>query len=275
MQHFPRVAGPGQAVELLPWHVALIMETRHAGRSRMLASTPKMVWVGTAPKLCPRCGRRTISRAMPFAARPPASERSLLNQDLLSGLGAADGKEPGPRTTTLSLIVRRFLVPSFVVTLWAFIKWRAKISMRAEVELSRHLEMGTNCTVSSFTKIKASDGPLKMGERCSFGTGCFIATGRGGVIMGNNVIFGPNSVVVAVNYRYEKVDVPLKEQGVISRGVRIGNNVWVGASSVILDGTVLGDNCIVVAGSLVNRRFPANCIIQGNPAKIVLRRTVN
>ena len=41
--------------------------------------------------------------------------------------------------------------------------------------------------------------------------------------------------------------------------------------SVILDGTVIGENSIVV-DSLVNRRFPPNCIIQGNPAKVILKR---
>ncbi len=56
-------------------------------------------------------------------------------------------------------------------------------------------------------------------------------------------------------------------------GVRIGKNVWIGAGSIILDGTVIGDNCVVVAGSLVNRRYPDNVIIQGNPAKIIMKRT--
>jgi acetyltransferase-like isoleucine patch superfamily enzyme len=59
---------------------------------------------------------------------------------------------------------------------------------------------------------------------------------------------------------------------VTSLGVRIGSNVWIGANSTILDGAEIGDNSIVVANSLVNRRFPANVIIQGNPAKVVLQR---
>ena len=48
---------------------------------------------------------------------------------------------------------------------------------------------------------------------------------------------------------------------------------WVGAGSTILDGTVLGDNTIIVANSLVNRRFPPNVVIQGNPGKVILRRS--
>ena len=90
--------------------------------------------------------------------------------------------------------------------------------------------------------------------------------------MGDEVICGPNVVIIAMNYRYQSLRVPFARQGVTSLGVRIGSNVWIGANSTILDGAEIGDNSIVVANSLVNRRFPANVIIQGNPAKVVLQR---
>jgi acetyltransferase-like isoleucine patch superfamily enzyme len=170
------------------------------------------------------------------------------------------------------MMMRRFMVPAFVVTLYGFVRWRAGISTRAEVELSPNLKLGRRSTISSFTKIKVTDGALITGEYCGFGTGCFIAAGAGGIEMGDHVICGPNVVVIASNYRYEKLSVPLDQQGQTSIGIRIGRNVWIGANSVILDGAVIGENSIVVANSLVNRRFPPNSIIQGNPAKVVLRR---
>jgi acetyltransferase-like isoleucine patch superfamily enzyme len=173
---------------------------------------------------------------------------------------------------SVGMMMRRFMVPAFVVTLYGFVRWRAGISTRAEVELSSNLRLGRRSTISSFTKIKVTDGPLITGEYCGFGTGCFVAAGAGGIEMGDHVICGPNVVVIASNYRYEKLSVPLDQQGQTSIGIRIGRNVWIGANSVILDGAVIGENSIVVANSLVNRRFPPNSIIQGNPAKVVLRR---
>lgn len=170
------------------------------------------------------------------------------------------------------LVARRFLVPGFVVSVYALLRFRSAVSTRAEVELSPNLRLGRKNTVSSFTKIKTTDGPVVTGERCGFGTGCFIGASEGGVELGNNVICGPNVVIIASNYRYDRLGVPLEEQGVSSRGIRIGNNVWIGANCVVLDGSVIGDNSIVAAGSVVNRRFPANSIIQGNPAKVILRR---
>jgi acetyltransferase-like isoleucine patch superfamily enzyme len=172
----------------------------------------------------------------------------------------------------IAIAARRFLIPRFVVTLYGLLKWRAAISTRAEVELSSRLFLGRGTTVSSFTKIKCTDGPLTTGAKCGFGTGCFIAAGAGGIELGDHVIVGPNVSIIASNYRYARVGEPLENQGYTSLGIRIGTNVWIGANSVILDGSVIGENSIVVAGSVVNRRFPPNCIIQGNPAKVILKR---
>lgn len=170
-------------------------------------------------------------------------------------------------------LIRRFLVPQVVTCFYYLIKYRAKISFRAEVELSPNLVMGRGCTISSFSKFKASDGPLELGRRCGFATGCFISTGEKGIIIGDNLVCGPNVVITASNYIHDRLDVHIEDQGHTSKGVRIGNNVWIGANSVILDGSVLGDNTIVVANSMVNRRYPANAIIQGSPAKVILKRS--
>jgi acetyltransferase-like isoleucine patch superfamily enzyme len=164
------------------------------------------------------------------------------------------------------------LTPGWIVSLSYLRKFGAKVSPRAEVDLSENVSMGKGCVVGSFTKLKASDGSVKMGDRCGIATNCFIAGGPEGIEIGDNFVCGPNVVITASNYVHAEIGVHLEDQGITSKGVRIGNNVWIGAGSIILDGSVLGDNCIVVAGSLVNRRYPANSIIQGNPAKIMMKR---
>ena len=51
--------------------------------------------------------------------------------------------------------------------------------------------------------------------------------------------------------------------------VKIGKNVWIGQKSRICKGVEIGDNSIVAANSVVTKSVPANCIVAGNPAKIV------
>lgn len=51
--------------------------------------------------------------------------------------------------------------------------------------------------------------------------------------------------------------------------VKIGRNCWIGNSSTILPGVILGDNVTVGANSVVTKSFPSNCVIAGCPAKII------
>lgn len=169
-------------------------------------------------------------------------------------------------------VISRFLIPKFLVTIYYFLKYRAKVSTSAEMELSSNISLGKGTTIGSFTKVKATEGKLLVGERGGFANGCFIAAGESGLEIGDNFICGPNVIITSSNYITDQKDVHFEDQGVTSKGIKIGNNVWIGGGSVILDGTVIGDNSIVVANSLVNRRFKPNVVIQGNPAKVLITR---
>ena len=52
-----------------------------------------------------------------------------------------------------------------------------------------------------------------------------------------------------------------------AKEIRIGKNCFLGCNSIILKGTVLGDNCVVGAGAVVSGKFEDGCVIAGNPAK--------
>jgi acetyltransferase-like isoleucine patch superfamily enzyme len=173
---------------------------------------------------------------------------------------------------SLKKTLARFFIPSLYVTLHYLMKFGAKVSPSSEVELSSNVQFGNKCTVGSFTKIKATDGALVFGNRNGIATNCFIAAGSGGIMIGDNFVCGPNVSIVADSYNHSDKEMHLEDQGSVSKGIKIGRNVWIGAGSVILDGAVIGDNTIVVANSLVNRKYVGDVIIQGSPAKIIMKR---
>ena len=172
----------------------------------------------------------------------------------------------------LANALRRFLVPAPVTSLYYLARFGCKISARAEVELSWNVTIGRGTQISSFVKIKASNGPLRIGERVTIATGVFIDAHRGGLEIGDHSMIGPNSVLVGVNYRYDRLDVPIQHQDLVSRGIRIGKDVWIGAGVVVTDGAVIGDHTIIGPGSVVTGTLPERVVATGNPAKVVFRR---
>ncbi|MBN1493538.1 MAG: acyltransferase [Candidatus Omnitrophica bacterium] len=167
---------------------------------------------------------------------------------------------------------QRFLIPQWLTSLIYFLKFRCFISHRAEVELSSNLMIGKNTFVSSFTKIKATDGTIEIGENTSIGVSSFISSGKKGLKIGDKCLISPNVSIVAGDYRYDRIDMPILEQEKTSKGIVIGGNVWIGAGAVILDGASVGAGSIITPNSVVSSTIPDNSIVQGNPAKVIFTR---
>ena len=172
---------------------------------------------------------------------------------------------------TMWKLIRRGVTPMIVVRLYYFWKHGAVVSGKAEVDLASSTSWGKGCVISAFTKVKIN-GPFVMGGRVQIGTGCFLGAGPAGLTLGDDVLISPNCSILTGNYVFDRLDVPLQEQGTISKGARIGHRVWLGSNSVVLAGADVGDNVIVSAGSVVSGTVPPNSIVQGNPAKVIFTR---
>lgn len=93
--------------------------------------------------------------------------------------------------------------------------------------------------------------------------GCYIQ-GINGIFIGDHTIFAPGVKIISANHSKNNLDNHTK-----SNPIYIGENCWLGTNSIILPGVKLGDNVIVGAGSVVTKSFPSNVTIAGNPAKII------
>lgn len=172
----------------------------------------------------------------------------------------------------LATALKRFFVPPFIVTGIYLLKYRCKVSPKAEVDLSEFLVIGKDTQIGSFCKIKAADGPLVIGNNVSIATGCFISSYTGGVEIGEYSMLGPNVTVIGNNYRFDRLDIPMCLQEKTSKGIKIGRDAWIGAGACILDGAEIGNGVIISANAVVSTKIPDNSIVQGNPAKIIFQR---
>lgn len=84
------------------------------------------------------------------------------------------------------------------------------------------------------------------------------------VKIGNNVTLAPEVMILAHDASEKKA---IGNTSVAK--VTIGDNVFIGAKSIILQGVTIGDNVIIGAGSIVTRNIPSNSIACGCPAKTI------
>jgi acetyltransferase-like isoleucine patch superfamily enzyme len=112
------------------------------------------------------------------------------------------------------------------------------------------VKIGTNCKVHT---VSFSTEPylVQIGNNARITSGTIFITHDGGVTSFRGEIGG----------------------GIFGKIV-IGDNVFIGSNCIILLSTTIGNNCIVGAGSVVRGHFPDNSVIMGNPAKVVMRTSV-
>ncbi len=133
-----------------------------------------------------------------------------------------------------------------------------------------NVSMGFHTHIELTGSLKLLGQGMKIGNNVGLGSHGHYGSGAGFVEIGNDTIFGNYVSLHPENHNYSDKEIPIRLQGVNSKGgIKIGNNCWIGAKVTILDGTVIGDNCIVAAGAVVSGIYPNNTIIGGVPAKVI------
>ena len=87
------------------------------------------------------------------------------------------------------------------------------------------------------------------------------------VIAGDNVFIAPNCCITTAGH---PIDAEQRAEGLeIALPVKIGNDVWLGANVTVLPGVTIGDNVVIGAGSVVNRDIPSGTVAAGNPCRVI------
>lgn len=164
---------------------------------------------------------------------------------------------------------------------------KSKMKVSAGVSIDRRvyvdalsvdgITLGNNVSIGKYTAIECTGSlqnigkGLRVGNNVGLGTHGFFGC-AGGIEIGDDTIFGNYVSLHSENHNYDKLDVPIRKQGVNRKGIKIGRDCWIGAKVTILDGAEIGNGCIVAAGAVVRGSFPDNCVLGGVPAKIIKYR---
>ncbi len=137
------------------------------------------------------------------------------------------------------------------------------------IEKDAKLNLGKNVVIKNDTIIFVKKGAtLIIGNGSSIGHHSEITCGKS-ISIGANVIMGAYIYITDSNHKFSDPTVLIKNQGIETRKVAIGNDVWVGRGTNILPGCILGDRIVIAAGAVVTKRFAGSSILGGVPAKII------
>ena len=90
------------------------------------------------------------------------------------------------------------------------------------------------------------------------------------ILIGSNVLFGPNVQLYTATHPEDALE--WRNGPELAKPISIGNDCWIGGSTIISPGVTIGDRCIVGAGAVVTKDIPADTIVAGNPAKPIVRK---
>lgn len=127
-----------------------------------------------------------------------------------------------------------------------------KIAMKKNCKLTigKNLRCRYNISFRIYNK-----GTVKIGNNCFFNDGCSINCQKH-IQIGNNTICGQNVMFFDHDHDYKNNISDFKTDDII-----IGNNVWIGANCIILKGTIIGDNTVIAAGSVVKGKISNNVLL--------------
>ena len=167
---------------------------------------------------------------------------------------------------------------------WA-IPWQE--SIQQQLQMLETIQIGPDCFIAPEAHLFAEPGrPILIAEGCSVAADVFMHGpivlgkhvsinarvsmdgGAAGIHIGDHTRIATGATLYAFNHGIE-AERRVKEQPVSSRGIRNGQDVWIGANAGVTDGVTIGDHAVVGMGAVVTRDVPPYAIVGGVPARVI------
>jgi acetyltransferase-like isoleucine patch superfamily enzyme len=133
------------------------------------------------------------------------------------------------------------------------------------------LVLGPWCWIGNDNKLRAHEGQLTLGAKVVMGRDNVINTYLD-IEVGDASILADWIYICDFDHRFDRLDVPIKDQGIVKSPVRIGGDVWIGEKATVLRGVDIGHGSVVASHCLVNADLPPFSIAVGVPVRVVRSR---
>lgn len=189
---------------------------------------------------------------------------------------------------SVTAYLQRKPAPAFVIALILSLRWRCKISLKANIYYPWRLVLGKGARIQNCTIIASGNG-ITLGANTELGDGAILDSqtgwikinehaaigpfvviyGQGGVSIGQYSMIATHSTIVASSHVYISKDIPIRLQGTTAFGIQIADDVWIGANAVVQDGVSIGKGCVIGSGAVVRTNILEYSVAVGVPAKVV------
>ncbi len=136
-------------------------------------------------------------------------------------------------------------------------------SFASRVVLQDDVWLSRGCYLVAGPGLEIVVGPQTyIGHRCLF-------YGHGGIRVGRDVLLANDVQLICGNHTFSRRDLPIRAQPTEEHPIVVEDDVWLGASAIVLGGVTVGQGSVVAAGAIVTQSLPPHSIARGVPARIV------
>lgn len=145
------------------------------------------------------------------------------------------------------------------------------INNSTKISIGSHFYLGRNSRFLLVSKYKGSvyEPEILIGKNVSIGNR-FTALSAAPISIGDDCLLASDILITSENHGMDpETNSSYADNPLEAASVMIGKGCWIGEKAVILPGVTLGVRCIIAAGAIVNKSFPAYTMIAGVPAKAI------
>lgn len=141
-----------------------------------------------------------------------------------------------------------------------------------EVPLYYRVNIGESCNISRGVSFITTDkGRIDLGNRVYLGRDCVLAS-EASIVIGDNTMLAEFVSVIDADHGTTGNGLPIRDQDLVPRPVKIGPDVWIGRGCAILKGVTIGEGAVIGANSVVTRDIPPYAVACGSPARVIRYR---